>query len=234
MCVIAVCEEGLSLDKETFTKCWEANYDGAGFGWIDGEEICFSKGHMDIKSAWKAYRMIKAFPHIAHFRMTSAGSTCPELTHPFLITAESPVHLSWRGPESILFHNGTVTGWRTLRLQLALAIGKLPEGKASDTRTMAQLAAILGDAILVEDTGKYATISPEGLNIWGTWDEKDGVHFSNLFWDRRYLVKSGWDKWDDKNMSNDDKKYWERWDKRANDAENAELWGKYPNYYGGM
>lgn len=186
MCVIAICEDGKKLTREVFHQCYDANDHGAGFAWIADGNINFAKGFMDEKLAWRVYKRICDFPHVAHFRLASAGDKCRELTHPFLITPESELVLNYSGQAPVLFHNGTVTNWKTLGIMVALARKKATIGKVSDTRIMAIATSMVGESALDIDSGKYVIATPGGFVTYGTvWSEKDGIKFSNLFFSFR-------------------------------------------------
>jgi hypothetical protein len=188
MCVIAICENGTKLDRPTFGKCFDHNDHGAGFAWIEGGKLKFIKGFMTEKIAWKVYSRICDFPHVAHFRLTSAGETCKELTHPFIISDDSPntlfstnVHET-ENVEGLLFHNGTISNWKILSTMVEGVKKRENTGRLSDTRVMAMAVSLAGHSILNEDGGKYVIATENGFEKFGTpWSEKDGIWFSNLF-----------------------------------------------------
>lgn len=188
MCVICVCEDGLSLDKETFEKCYDANDHGAGFGWIEDGKVCAIKGFMTVKTAWKAYRKVYRFPHVAHFRLTSAGSTCKELTHPFIVTPKSPISLNWESEDPILFHNGTISNWKMLAMVIGIVNGQYPTGHVSDSRIMAMTVALSGDECLVDSYDRFVMVRTDGIYTYGRFTEKDGIFYSNMSWDRTKTI----------------------------------------------
>lgn len=191
MCVIAICEQGLKLDNQTFRDCFSSNHHGAGFAWMQDGDLCWSKGYMDSKSAWKKYKTICEFPHIAHFRLSSAGGICEELTHPFLITDDSPIEMEGRGQNRLLFHNGTISGWQNMLMMISFSNKKCPEGKMSDTRVMAMAVSILGESML--DSSKYIIATPTEFTTYGNWEKSEGIYYSNLFFKRstyRYETSS--------------------------------------------
>lgn len=205
MCVIAICN-GKQLTKDKFMACFEANDDGAGFAWIANGNICYSKGHMEKEDAWLVYENICMFPHVAHFRLCSAGGVCPELTHPFLITPDSPITLEGIGTDSVLFHNGTVGGYEMVLMSIAIANKKYPDGRISDTRVMAMATSILGDVVLRNNSGKFVIVSENGFRRFGDWTEDEGIWYSNMYWKnrvKRACWNNGW--------SYADKDYDENW-----------------------
>lgn len=189
MCVIAICNNGKKLDRSSFGACFSSNDDGVGMAWIVNGLVGFAKGYMKEKKAWNAYNQICDYPHVIHFRLTSAGSVCPELTHPFLCTPESPITYRGIGKEGVLFHNGTVGGWHSMIMSIALANKKYPEGKMSDTRVMAMAVGIVGKDILKHESSKYCYVHPEGFVRYGDFTNEDGIWFSNSYWKHR---KQSW------------------------------------------
>lgn len=203
MCVIAVCGEGKKLTKEIFDKCYDHNDHGAGFAWIANGKIHFAKGFMEQKLAWKVYERLCEYPHVAHFRLASAGKKCPELTHPFIVSPDSPIKLNGQGDFSVLFHNGTVSDWKSINWLISVKRGSSPKGEVSDSRVMAMAVAMCGDDNLSLDSGKFVIASPDGFKRFGTtsagkddWDEDGGIFFSNSFYKTSYVR---WDKSDDWN-----------------------------------
>lgn len=192
MCVIAVCEAGLRLDKEQFRQCFDSNSHGAGFAWMEDGQLAWRKGFMDSKQAWKFYKTINHLPHVAHFRLTSAGGTIKELTHPFLITPESPITMAGKGMDRLLFHNGTITNWQEMVMMVAFSNKSYPVGEMSDTRVMAMSVAIVGEGIL--DSSKFVIASPTEFKIYGTWEEKEGIHFSNTWFSRAVAKTYVWER----------------------------------------
>lgn len=182
MCIIAICD-GRALTKAEFTNCWSNNNHGAGFSWYEGDAIKYAKGFMDEKTAWRAYTQIKdALPHVAHFRLASAGSKTPGLTHPFTCADLSPIELNHTGADSVLFHNGTISGWRDWHKAFICSRRAIPSGEMSDTRLAACLVHRIGADILTTLEDKFALVTPAGIMIYGgKWEtsEDEKVTFSN-------------------------------------------------------
>lgn len=180
MCVIVVCEEGLKLTDAQFESCFKSNDHGVGLAWINRKDLCWSKGYMDVKSALAKYKTVSDFAHIAHFRLSSAGGVCPELTHPFLVTPDSPIIMQGKGKDRLLFHNGTISGWKDLVNIIAISNRNYPDGAMSDTRAMAMSVGICGEKML--DSGKYVIASPDEFLTYGDWTEDEGIYYSNTYW----------------------------------------------------
>jgi hypothetical protein len=178
MCIIAVCKTK-PLTKVLFNNCWESNGHGMGIAWYDGKNVSFHKGIMGKKKAWDLYKTIPA-PHVVHFRIASVGGVCPELTHPFLITKRSPLHLEWTGQSPVLFHNGSLGDWQDLLRNCIFTNKIVPKGKLSDSRVMAMSVATVGEDLLGMYTGhRWVIITKDGIRTWGDWDEEDEISYSN-------------------------------------------------------
>jgi hypothetical protein len=181
MCVIAVCQLGQELTKKKFENCFKSNSHGFGMAWIDTKGLNFSKGLMDEKEAWEVYNEFKKYAHVAHFRITSSGGTCPELTHPFIVSADSPITKKGHGENlKVLFHNGTVSDWKDKVFSLAVHAGKYPKGKMSDTRMAAMAVHCLGEEVLEDFGGKFVVADKSGFNLYGEFEKDDeGIRYSN-------------------------------------------------------
>lgn len=200
MCIIAICENGTRLNRKMFDRCFDGNSDGAGFSCYTDGYVYYSKGYMTNKSAWKAYKMFKEFPHVAHFRLNSAGGVCKELTHPFLVEQDSPISMSGYTSSPVLFHNGTIMDWKQMLFSCALSIGRMPEGKMSDTRVSAMVAGRIGLESLEYMSGKFAVVHSDKIEKYGTWDEDEGIFYSNMGYKRAsYSNTFSSYTWDEKN-----------------------------------
>lgn len=90
MCIAVVSPAGVKCPTlETLKNCWDNNRDGAGFAYPVRGGVKIQKGYMTwdaFKSAFEDANRRYDFdklPLLCHFRITSHGKTCPELTHPF-------------------------------------------------------------------------------------------------------------------------------------------------------
>jgi hypothetical protein len=190
MCIIAICEEK-TLPKEEFFKCFESNRDGFGFSWRGKEKVQFIKGLMKVDEAWDVYNKFvtigeNLFPHILHFRLGSP--VIPELTHPFIVSENSELYKNSKKArkkvqfDSVLFHNGIISGWKDMLINMFVANGNIPEGEWSDTRMVAIMVNKLGNEVLNYISGKYVFFSQDELFVSGKF-EKDsdlkGIQFSN-------------------------------------------------------
>ena len=186
MCIIAICEKRKLTDSE-FSECWESNRHGFGYAYWTGDHVVMAKGFMDKHEAHAAYDKIP-LPHVAHFRIASAGEVCPELTHPFICSPKSGLLLENEGVTPVLFHNGTVTDWRSLLLNTIFQTKAIPKGPMSDSRAMAMAISVVGPEILtMYATHKWVMVAKDGFVKVGDWIEAEGgVLFSNGGF-RRYV-----------------------------------------------
>lgn len=196
LCIIAICNDR-KMTKDEFDNCFESNRHGAGFSWInDDNTVEFHKGFMEQKEAWEFYhKKVNSLPHVAHFRIGSSGANNKELTHPFLITKRVELKLAHKGVESVLFHNGVLTGWKDWIVQIALKdpfILSENSDFVSDTRVLAMLIANTNNNIIdyVIRTDKIVTVSPTGILYWGDWIEEKGILFSNRGYEKFVYASS--------------------------------------------
>lgn len=210
MCIIAVCDR--LLTSEEFYNCEKNNPDGWGvaiykrkglinkiFGAQDAP-IHVNKGNVTGVDGYNDYvQMLNEFKgctHIIHFRYTSSGATCPELTHPFTLDMKELVdeNLILDTSCSVLFHNGHFDQWQSLYLSLlanAPHDSVILDDNMSDTKAIAWAMTLLKDrhginavkkALAILDD-KYVLLNPNGtINYFGYFfASKDNlVKFSNM------------------------------------------------------
>lgn len=164
MCVLYVCEEKIPSLKRLEANQW-LNDDGNGVAWIEKGKVRWQKG---IVTAYALHSLMKVLPLpiIAHQRMRSAGTTCPELTHPFPVNDRVDLRLAGTA-KSVLFHNGTVSDWEK-DLERARGFVKMPGGEWSDTRMMAWMYARYGETVLHRYAAgqRVAVLTPDGPVVY--------------------------------------------------------------------
>lgn len=207
MCIIAICKEK-TLPKDEFMESFRCNKDGFGFAWRENGRVEYVKGIMKADEAWETYKLFNktvkdVFPHILHFRIGSPVTQ--ELTHPFIITEDSKLFLNSQdarkeiGFESVMFHNGVVTGWKDYLVPLFLKLGYIPDGKWSDTRLVAMLVKELGNEILSFMSGKFVIMTPDKIMLnESDWEEDPalkGILFSNKSYKVTRRTEALWDHW---------------------------------------
>lgn len=196
MCVIAVADKR-RLTKEEFESCFKANSDGVGIGWSKGELNFYIKGLMEKDEAWATYQKIDILPHVVHFRISTAGGVCKELTHPFIVSPTSPIKTSYKGKLPLLFHNGVMGDWEKYLVLIGLtdANKKIPEGKYNDSRVAAMLEGrVPGILDVIKGSSKWAYIKDATVHMFGDFQEEKGVFFSNATYKRSTYSVGHWDK----------------------------------------
>lgn len=199
MCVIAVCKDR-KMTKGEIKASDSRNSDGIGVAWGDGQFCHFKKG-MEVEEFKEWYSTFEFRPHVVHFRLSSVGEVCTELTHPFIVSVESTIKLEGKVKSPVLFHNGTFSDWSTWLISLYLkSRRKIPKGPWSDSRVIAVMVHFLGVHVLEVLGGRYAVVHPSGtiLTVGSYASVKDDIEFSSSIgqgetanWHRSFLIKDG-------------------------------------------
>jgi len=222
MCIIAAKPAGIPMPNEdTLRNMWEANPDGAGFMYpssVVGKKgkskaaVQIEKGFM----TWDAFkaaldklaatRDLSATPLVLHFRITTHGGTCPELTHPFPVTSSRGVLRKLRSTSPVgIAHNGiihSVTAGKDMSdtseyvaSQLAPLHSALPRFWESPPALELIRNAIGSKMAILSADGKITTI--------GDFIEDGGILYSNSSYSYRrfsfsYSSAGGWcdNEWD--------------------------------------
>lgn len=186
MCLIAL-NSKRHLSQEEFTKAWNTNGDGVGFAWFEENTIRFKKGFMSKDEAY-AFSETLTLPFCVHFRKASIGETSPLLTHPFIVSPDSPLMLEGDAPK-LLMHNGTVSFWK----EYMNAAGHYDGAKGnistphiiSDTRAIAMVIANENQKFLHNlGTSKFIfmNLDDRKFRYYGDFVEWDGLLLSNTYW----------------------------------------------------
>lgn len=194
MCVIAVCKKRKLTDKEV-ELMWQSNPEGAGLAWAEDGQVHYRKGFMKLRDFKRFYGSREfPFPHIAHFRITSAGITSPELTHPFIVSHTSPLQLEYHGPDPVLFHNGTYRQWKEVVGATAIATETEIPGAMNDSRAVAIVTSFIPDMVAhvaADSASKFSVIYPDGkVKMYGRWNESDDIDTSNDYWKSEWRVNA--------------------------------------------
>jgi len=191
MCVIIHAERKGMLSDDTLRQCWDTNPHGAGFAWIDKDNVYFYKGCMTFRFFIKKFQELipdKA-EVIVHFRYATHGKIVPYLTHPFPLTQSERAlmtKLDGKAEEPLLFHNGVLAIENefymsdTAKLALQLANRNDDEIK---TILEAESSGYYEGQKFVGGGSKFVLVYPTGEVLrFGNFIEKGGVWFSNLNW----------------------------------------------------
>lgn len=189
MCVIISMIKTVPSLK-TFKKCEEANGDGGGISWIDGDMVKWKKG---IK-AEEVYEIAKKAGGncVAHFRIGTIGGKDFGLCHPFPITNDCPTSLEGTA-KRVLFHNGHWHKWDDVCMEMVLFKNAyFPGGDWSDSRAMAWLISHCNSSFLKFLGQKVVIHSAKNQLYFGEFQKKDDVYYSNLLWDTK-VWSNVWD-----------------------------------------
>lgn len=186
MCIIVAKPAGIQCPSlETLETCFNANPDGAGLMWADGDQVRIIKGFMEFDefaSTLKALGDVTNTGLVMHFRITTHGGTRPECCHPFPLTDDDTAlrALDICAPLGVA-HNGVIHGQAT-------------DATTSDTMAyirdvLAPLQRMTGDLLASDDAmtvvestvgSKLAFLEPDGaITTVGDFIEENGVFFSN-------------------------------------------------------
>ena len=197
MCIIAAKPAGTPMPSdETLRNMWDANPDGAGFMYPttakkNGKavhQVTIEKGYMDydkfraaLDELGKQYDLT-ALPLVMHFRITTHGGTCPELTHPFPVTGSAAALKKLRSTARLgIAHNGIIHSVSPgkgmsdtaeyVRTQLAPLTQALPRWYESPPALELVKNAIDSKMAIMDGWGKIVTI--------GKFEQADGLLYSN-------------------------------------------------------
>ena len=180
MCVIIVAtEKHPTIDELEAAE--KTNPHGGAIAWKGDDGLLHYVKDIDSDDVNKII-MEKSppFPYIIHFRITSSGTTRPELCHPFPINHSVTLKTKWTGKSSVLFHNGTFRDWREM---VASHSGDkdFPKGHIwSDSRAIAWLAYKTKKNIFKFIDEKIAILNLDGtVEYYGDFDHKDTFILSN-------------------------------------------------------
>jgi len=192
MCIIAFAKTR-KVNKEEFRSCFNANSDGFGLAWRSKNKVLFKKGIMNLNEAWEFYdnKKIKG-AHVLHFRIGTSGGKTKKLTHPFIISNDSPLTTSYSGDGKLLFHNGIISNWKDKFIMYMISSGIVPKGEISDTRVLAMITSMSGTKSIEEARDKFIVFSPTESLAWGRWEHETGVLFSNSGYSHTLVNRIGY------------------------------------------
>lgn len=165
------------------------NDDGAGVGWADhSARLCRWEKGLKAERVLELVEELFADPAmfsnvLVHFRFATHGGKDPLLTHPFIVSKDSPLSLKGETKRPLLIHNGVWSDSNQYRTVLQYKMPIPKEDKLwSDTRLGARFIAA-GYMDAHEMGGKVAILQPDGgCTYFGDWKDKEGVLYSNLGW----------------------------------------------------
>lgn len=178
---------------ETLSKASIKNNDGAGIVWIDKEskKTKWKKGlpnktPEDIKKIYDLIQNIE-LPFVIHLRNASYGiATDLLLTHPFIISNDSPLITEGETDQKLLLHNGTIFE-SDRKLMLDVTGLDTPPGPLSDSRILAMVLSLHKNLnFLKKIKGNFIVVDcnkERNYTIIGdTFKLEDGIYYSNFEW----------------------------------------------------
>lgn len=198
MCVVMIADK-IRPTEVMVRKAWADNDDGSGAAWREDEDTNDPKNPTRTLVHWKKGLNLEEIvkmaaelpmPFVLHFRRNSVGGIRASLTHPFPINENGDNFLNGKTNGLVLFHNGHWGKWKETLFETVVKFGKkVPNGKWSDTRAMAWLAAVYGLGFLDILDEKTVAFGPRTIDtVLGTgWKEINGVLCSNDFFMHKYV-----------------------------------------------
>lgn len=201
MCIIAVSPKGKELPSyETREHMWRRNPDGAGIMYTRNGYVEIEKGFMTFSAMERRISELAReidltdTPVIMHYRITTHGGTCPELTHPFPLTSSARKLRSTHIRTNFgIAHNGiipiqTTPGMSDTSEYIADVLCELPKGFEQDRAIRDRIAHEISGSRMVFLDG-YGHITRIG-----TWHrDNGGCWYSNT----GYIIPPAYDtlKW---------------------------------------
>ena len=185
MCVILVCPKKVRPSKDVLYACHAANPHGAGVAWRENGKVRWQKN----LGPGKLMGLLKELEGevVIHFRWASVGGVDPRLCHPFPITPRANVSLSGAA-ESVLFHNGTWSGYAEALERLSQASGvEAPRSPMSDTRAAALLVHATQPEVLNRLSGRWVWMNAHETKLFGQWENWGGMKVSNTLFLHRLV-----------------------------------------------
>lgn len=200
MCIIAVKPSGVPMPEEDILRAmWDGNPDGAGLMYpsvVEGKGskkavVQIRKGFMDFPAFMGAIHELSAahdmtsLPIVMHFRITTHGGTCPELTHPFPVTTSRGAlrKLTACAPVGVA-HNGiihSVTPAKDMSDTSEYIASQLAPLHKALPRFWESPPAL--ELIRNGIGSKMAIMSADGvITTIGEFNESNGILYSNYSW----------------------------------------------------
>jgi len=161
---------------ETLRLCEKRNPDGTGIAWIENGQVSYLKG-LSIEAIADCLKILQG-EVVIHFRFATAGGKDVRLCHPFPVTDDATPK-AYGHSQCVLFHNGHWGGYKSFLTENHIQL----KGPVSDTRVAAIGTWIEGNEFLKSLPGRFLRMSAKvGVQRFGDWVEREGMHFSNLNW----------------------------------------------------
>ena len=196
MCVIIYAPKGKKISKNELKEAYDYNDDGCGMAWIEGGKVHYSKGYTNFEVFYNCMETKitnTTIDRVFHFRITSRGTTNCYQTHPFLASDDKKDMelLDYTGTTPVLFMNGTITKqklYNGLNDTASYIIDNLSDNKInlSSKSTIKKIDKETGS--------KWAIVETSGVTLVGTFEEEDGLYFSNTYHKWSYWTNYSYNK----------------------------------------
>jgi len=165
------------MNDEDIFEAWHANPDGAGISISDGKIVSIMKGFMELKDLMSyidANRdRLNTCAALLHFRWSTSGGTCPELTHPFPVSnSNEAVKKLCLVTEKAIIHNGVIYQ-PNIKNYSDTAVFSRWLDYAKPTRK--KIETMLGG-------DRLAIMTADSVELIGDWNEEEGIFYSNTHW----------------------------------------------------
>jgi hypothetical protein len=179
---------------------WRSNDDGFGMMYRTRDGVAMVKGILNEEEAWETYSQLpEGVPHVLHFRLATHGGVRPELTHPFVVSEDSPLVQAGVSERPVLAHNGVWSLHALKQKEVRL------KGPVSDTRVLAAwLGRMAKDRPIGEvlakhyyevlSAGRVVVVDPATWRLYlvGGWIREGNFLFSNhSFRESVYALSGG-------------------------------------------
>ncbi len=177
MCVITYKPANVTISETDLYQMWQANRDGAGLAFFEGEKVVVKKGFMIYEDLLSFVNKHQNKELVIHFRLATHGAITEELTHPFYVSSNIDRIVSLENEanlNSILFHNGIISGYGYHDISdtahfISEVYSRIPK---KDTRV----------AVLKLTGCKYVLMDRTGISFVGEFSEYKGLKVSNTYW----------------------------------------------------
>jgi len=221
MCVICVKGKDVELPKkETLRNCFEANKQGVGFVYFDGEFNNLKKGYFDFEKFYEDFfRMVKKeHPCIIHFRTATSGKVDAGNCHPFPLSnqKEELRKTEMQKKEIFVAHNGVFTTDLDKKLSDTMVFIRDILSKPIIKRNLFGNQVINKLLSFAVGWGKLAFINGNGnLLLIGEFQKFNECYFSNTDYEspKKYYDYSYYNGW--YGLEKKEKSLFEKWDRKC-------------------
>lgn len=192
MCVIIVKKSGISvdmLDYNILATCWDSNPHGAGIMYTREKKVHIIKGLMTLESLLEAIdnaRIQENEPLVVHFRVATSGGVNRGMTHPFpLVPDVKKLRSTSITCAAALAHNGVLGSGSDSLSDTALAVRDIFHHELFLDGVKRKSKKVLDFIDYYTEGSRLVWLFGCGsLNFFGPWHERNGLLFSNMYWER--------------------------------------------------